>query len=414
MKVPDPDMFLSQDKNLIISGDTAVPYQAVKEYLKEIWSQYKKADRKTRSMLLSEVCRNTGLHRKSVIRMFSKKYAPRRFHGYRGGRGKVYSSESKYHLKALWKEMGYMCAERMHAALGEWIVFYEHKLFTESMREEILRMSVSSIKRFLGPARSQLRRKMNTGTRRTRKFITKVPIRQLGVTPTELGHCEIDCVAHCGGSLAGEFAWTLTLTDIVSGWTECEAMWCKNGFGVKNALELIEKRLPFSLKALYMDNGSEFMNSDVIDKFATKNRKENLQVFRSRPYKKNDQCYVEQKNYTHVRHLFGYARIDWKPAVNKMNHIYRKEWTWLQNYFCPQQKLLAKIRIGSKVKRKMSLPITPYQRLINLVSDTQRKILEQTKSKLNPIWLRKNQKQKTKSINSNLTMTKQERGKMAI
>ena len=414
MKMPDPDMFLSLDKNLIISGDSDVSYQAMKEYLKEIWSQYKKADRVTRSMLLSEVCRNTGLHRKSVIRMFSKKYAPRRFHGYRGGRGKVYSSESKYHLKVLWKEMGYMCAERMHAALGEWIVFYEHKFFTESMREEILRMSVSSIKRFLASARSQLRRKMNTGTRRTRKFVTKVPIRALGVTPTKLGHCEIDCVAHCGGSLAGEFAWTLTLTDISSGWTECEAMWCKNGFGVRKALQLIEKRLPFKLEALYMDNGSEFMNSEVIDKFATENRKENLKVFRSRPYKKNDQCYVEQKNYTHVRHLFGYARIDWKPAIQKMNHIYRQEWTWLQNYFSPQQKLILKQRIGSKIKRKMSSPQTPYARIIQIVEKEQRRKLEETKSKLNPIWLRKNQKSKTKSINANLTMTKQEQGKMAI
>ena len=164
----------------------------------------------------------------------------------------------------------------------------------------------------------------------------------------------------------------------------------------------IERRLPFKLQALYMDNGSEFMNSDVIDKFAVEQRKTSLQVFRSRPYRKNDQCYVEQKNYTHVRHLFGYGRIDWRPAIKMMNHIYRKEWTWLQNYFCPQQRLLEKIRIGAKIKRKMSAPITPFKRLEAHMQTNDFKKLNQIKSKLNPIWLRRNQKRKLKHMNAHI------------
>ena len=389
-------------------------YQAVKEYLTEIWRQYKKANRPTKSKLLDEVCKNTGMHRKSVIRLFSKKYKPRRFHGFQGGRRSKFSEESKKHLEHLWVEMNYMCPVRMHAALDEWINFYIHNEFNEDIKNEIMSMSVSSINRFLKTARSKLRRKRNSGTRRVRKFITKVPVRDLGVFPVELGHCEIDCVAHCGGSLSGEFAWTLTLTDIVSGWTECESMWGKTGFSVRRALENIENRLPFKLKTLYVDNGSEFLNSDIVDKYVLKGRKNPIKIFRGRPYKKNDQCYVEQKNYTHVRHLFGYGRVNWQKAVAMMNGIYRKEWSKLQNYFMPQQRLKEKFRVGSKVIRKMSRPITPLQRLQDYLPHEEYRKLIKNKVKLNPIRLRRAQKCKVVAINRYLKISNQEKGKLAI
>lgn len=136
-------------------------------------------------------------------------------------------------------------------------------------------------------------------------------------------------------------------------------MFAKDGQLVRDALKVIEARLPFPLLALYCDNGSEFMNHDVVDRFAKTDRLKPIDVFRSMPYRKNDQCYVEQKNYNPVRKLFGYGRIDSKVGVNLMNNIYSKEWRQLQNFFMPQQKLISKRRLGAKIKRKMGYPNNP-------------------------------------------------------
>ena len=312
--------------------------------------------------------------------------------------------------------MGYMCGERMQAALPEWLSYYQHKDCSAAIKAELLAMSASSINRFLKEERAKLQRKLNTGTRRgVRRFVTQVPIRDLDVTPEVPGHCEVDCVAHCGESLSGTFAWTLTLTDIATGWTECEALWGKDGFVVRKALERIETRLPFSLQTLYFDNGSEFMNSDIIEKFARKNRPEVLPIMRGRPRRKNDQCYVEQKNYTHVRKLFGYARIDWQKGVDIMNDIYRKEWRQLQNFFMPQQKLIAKHRLGAKVKRVMGKAKTPYDRLLDLEIQNER-CLRKEKDRLNPFQLRHNQRVKVRYLNGHIKKTCgiAQRGKMAI
>lgn len=375
-----------------------VSTQAIREYLLRVWKQYKSADRKLKSAILDELVRNLGIHRKSATRLMNTPYPPRSLQGYEGGRKQQYSKEAKQQLKVLWQKMGYMGPVRMKASLPDWLPHYEHKDFTPRIKDELLRMSESTIRRYLAPARAELKRKMNQGTHKgLRKFITQVPIRPLGVAPSEIGHCEVDSVAHCGGSLSGTFAWTINFTDIVSGWTECVAVWGKNSTVTRKALQEIEARLPFAIKALYFDNGNEFMNEEIIDKFA-KERKEPIEVFRGRPYRKNDQAYVEQKNYTHVRQLFGYGRIDWQKAVPMMNAVYRKEWRQLQNYFMPQQKLIEKQRINSKIKRKMSEAKTPYERLQPYLPQEQLKQLTKERSFLNPFQLRSTQRQKVRNI----------------
>ena len=385
------DIIVSTKKQQSLEG-TLVSSQAIREYLLLLWEKYQGSSRHEKGRILDELERNLGMHRKAAIRMLRGVTAPRSKQGFKGGRRRRYSEPAKTHLAKLWRLMGYMCSVRMKAALPEWIEFYSANGFDQDMKREILAMSESSIKRFLINARRDLDRRRNTGTRRApSKILTLVPIRPLGEPPTELGHCEIDCVAHCGGSLSGEFVWTLTLTDIVSGWTECEAMWGKTGAAVKKALEAIEKRLPFALKALYSDNGCEFLNRDIIEKFCRDGRVEQLPYFRGRPYKKNDQAYVEQKNYTHVRSLFGYGRLDWKKSVSMMNNLYRKEWRLLQNFFMPQQRLLSKFRVGSRVVRKMSTPITPIKRLHGRLHSEAFEKLANYKSNLDPIRLRSRQ-----------------------
>lgn len=391
--------------------------QAKREYLKILWERYRKIDRKERAKILDEIVRNLGMHRKSAIRLMLRPYSPRMFQGFKGGRQRKYSGQAKKHLERLWRQMGYMGPVRMKAALPQWIGFDETPDCDEQIKNEILRMSESTIRRLLEEERAALRRRMNTGTYKgVRKFITKVPVRDLGHTPEEVGHCEMDCVAHCGNSMSGQFVWTLNVTDIATGWTECEAVWAKKAKEIKHALIMIEKRLPFKIKALYSDNGSEFLNEKVIDEFAIEGRSGRLPIYRGRPYRKNDQCYVEQKNYTHVRQIFGYGRIDWPKAVRLMNDIYRKEWRQLQNYYSPQQKLLEKIRIGAKVKRKMGPATTPWERLKPKLTSGQINELESLRQDRNPFRIRKNQLKKVRQLMGYFKdqISRSEWGKMAI
>lgn len=398
-KVPECGIFDFSYKIESIPEDTLVTTQAKREYLAHVWAQYKKASKKLKSQILDEVSRNLGIHRKSAVRLLRRRYEPRSLQGFRGGRKTSYSKEAKVHLEWLWRQMCYMAPVRMKAALPDWLPFNDHKDCTESVRQEILRMSASSIRRFLTKARADYARRMNAGTHRgLKKFIAKVPIRNLEFTPNEPGYVEIDCVAHCGGSLSGKFAWTLTLTDIHTGWTECEAIWNKTSDAVYRALQHIEKRLPFPLKAMYSDNGSEFMNDTIIEKFAKIGRTKPLPIERGRPYRKNDQCYVEQKNYTHVRHLFGYSRINWQKSVQHMNGIYRNEWRDLQNLFLPQQKLISKERLGARIIRKMGPAETPLERLKPFLNPIQKLALESRKANLNPFRIRNAQQSKLRQL----------------
>lgn len=291
-----------------------------------------------------------------------------------------------------------MASLRLKAALKDWLPRYQG--CSEAVKEELYRMSAKTMDRYLKAAKAELNRKTNTGTRRgLRKMITQIPVRNLGEKPNELGHCEVDTVAHCGDSMSGTFAWTVTLTDIMSGWTECESIWGKNGVDVVKALRAIEKRLPFSIKCFYFDNGSEFLNDDIFKAFVQpKNGDEKIKVFRSRPYRKNDQCYVEQKNYTHVRKIMGYGRIDWKKAVPMMNNAYRNEWSTIQNLFSPQQQLVEKIREGSKVRRWMSEAMTPLERLGGNIPEEQYQALMDLKKSTDPFKVNAALKKKIRNM----------------
>jgi len=361
---PGSEIVFFTTKTQPFQEDNLVSTQAVREYLALVWQQYKLANRKMRSTILDEVCRNLKMHRKAVIRALNASSAPRSVQG-KGAKTKNrrYSDASKEALILVWRQMNYMASLRLRAAMKDWLPHFRG--CSEPVKEELLRMSSKTMDRYLKAAKAELNRKINSGTRRgLRKMVTEIPIRNLGEKPDELGHCEVDSVAHCGESMSGTFAWTITLTDIMSGWTESEAVWGKDGKNVVRALKGIEQRLPFAIRAFYFDNGSEFLNEDVFNEFIkSKDRKQKIKIFRSRPYRKNDQCYVEQKNYTHVRLLMGYGRIDWKKAIALMNNAYRNEWSKIQNLFSPQQQLLEKIREGSKVRRWMSEAKTPLERL---------------------------------------------------
>ena len=395
-----------------------VSIQAIREYLVLMWKQYQDSSKGDRSRILDEIVRNLGMHRGSVKRLMRRAAAPT-FQRGKGVTVNSYSEKSRLLLKTLWKDSGYLGAVRLKGALPIWLKHWVHQELDDYTFHELNCMSASTIERILRKEKSQLRRRLNTGTQPAKgKLKTIIPIRNLGFQPKEPGHCEIDCVAHCGGNLSGSHIWTLTVTDIFSGTTECEALAAKTGIAVMEALHRIEDRLPFKIIALYMDNGSEFLNEDVHVRFSqTKKqipRDKIVEMFRSRPYKKNDQCYVEQKNYTHVRELFGYDRLSGPLMVTLMNNIYRNEWHKLSNYFHPQIRLKTKERHGSKIKRKFHKAVTPFEILKPHLTIEKAQAIQAEIDALNPFELVKKLKRKLRDFQAYNSRPRDGLGKHAI
>lgn len=215
---------------------------------------------------------------------------------------------------------------------------------------------------------------------------------------TQPDFMEADTVAHCGDSLAGDFVWSLTMTDLCTGWTECRATWNKGADGVMTQIKAIQKALPFPIRGFDCDNGSEFLNWHLLHYFES--HKQPIQFTRSRPYHSNDNAHVEQKNWSHVRQLFGYDRFADARLVKQMNDLYANEFSLLTNFFCPTVKLVSKSREGSKWLRKHSKPITPAQRLLDHpdVATEQKMKLNALMESLNPFDLQNRIQDKLKAI----------------
>jgi hypothetical protein len=307
----------------------------------------------------------------------------------KSGRKKIYPFDAIQHLKNIWERVDYICAKRMKAALPLWIGHYNCR---DDVRSALLKMSASTIDRYLKPFRAALRRRRNCGTKPGRLIKNMIPIKPLDWNVTEPGFVEADTVAHCGDSLSGEFVWSLTLTDVFSGWTENRAIWGKSSHEVLDMVRDIEQFLPFILKGFSTDNGSEFLNHRLVQYFCSPENPQRKVLFhRSRAYKKNDQCHVEQKNWTHVRQLFGYCRFDDRRIVGLMNILYRDYCSILQNFFMPQVKLIRKTRIGSRYKREYTAPMTPYERLLQCpsISEEKKEELRRQHAALDPFELTK-------------------------
>jgi hypothetical protein len=266
-----------------------------------------------------------------------------------------------------------------------WLPFYPEA--DTRMYKLLSEISPATIDRHLEQFREKARRGLSSTSPSLIK--NKIPIQLLDHDVKEPGYIEADTVAHCGNSLAGEFINSLTMTDILSGWTENVAMWCKDARTVKGAIKSVERRLPFRIVGFASDNGNEFLNHDLHSYFYE--RKSQVKFVRRRPYKKNDNAHVEQKNWTHVRELFGYERFDKKVQIKMMNEIYKNLWNPLWNYFTPVMKLKTKTREGGRIIKIHDKPKTPYQRLMDsgILSTEQSNKLLSTYQHLNPFTLKK-------------------------
>lgn len=359
--------------------------EARREYLAVMRQRYIDATKSQKGRLLDELCAVCGYNRKHAIRVLGGERPERR--GRPGPRPR-YGEDVVAHLARLWRLMNYMCAVRMKAALPIWLAYYAPEDLTAETRQKLLAISSSSINRLLKPHRDGSPRGLSS-TKAGAFLKSQIPIELIDKHVDRPGYIEADTVAHCGNSLAGDFANTLTLTDLQSGWTANRATWTKEANEVLAKIIEIRGELPFRMVGFACDNGSEFINRSLVS-YLQDRKKGFVRFVRRRPYKKNDAAHVEQKNDTHVRQLFGYQRIDDSELVPLMNDIYSRYWNPLQNHFCPVMKLIRKTRVGGKLRKVYDQPKTPYERLLasGKLTELQSERLIADHAQLNPIDLK--------------------------
>lgn len=362
-------------------------------YLRVVRGRYKDADRAKKTEIVTEVATNLGWHCKSVIRAIArpqvvgKKAIARRK---RWGRPSRVTDSDRVVLGRIAKGSGWPCGKRLVAMLPLWLPHDEqrHGIYETGQRERLLSLSAATLDRHLRPARKAAGIRGRSGTKPGSMLRTQIPIRSGPWDVDRPGYLEMDTVAHCGHSLSGQFMWSLTVTDIHTTWTETRPVWNKLATGVRDALEDIDRALPFTIRGLDADNGSEFINKFLVRYLEEHPDKPSFT--RSRPYHKNDNAHVEQKNWTHVRQHFGYARIDDRAQLGFIEELCRNELSQLHNFFCPTMKLLKHERIGAKKVKRYDKPKAPLDRLIetDLLSEQQKQQLLDLRNSIDPFQLR--------------------------
>lgn len=374
-------------------------------YLEAIRGRYRKANRAGKARILDEFCAVCGYHRKYAIRLLGRKKPA--LTSRRVGRKPRYDHPQLLEaLRRIWLASDQLCGKRLKVAVPLWLPHYEaeHGALPEAVRAGLLAASASTLDRLLKAARVAHPKGL-CGTKPGTLLKKQIPIRCEHWDVTQPGFIEADTVAHCGNSLAGDFVWSLTMTDILTGWTECRATWNKGAQGVITQIQAIEAVLPFPLKGFDCDNGSEFLNHHLVRYFS--GHPDQPSFTRSRPYRKNDNAHVEQKNWSQVRHLFGYDRFDNPRLVDLMNDLYANEWSQLQNHFCPTLKLKEKSREGSRYVKRYHPPETPCQRIMgsDSVPDAIKRRIEEQHRSLNPFDLKRRIEAKLKRIFSMVSVS---------
>jgi hypothetical protein len=334
-----------------------------REMIEAIRPRYLKANRAEKHKILDEFIETTGYHRKYAIRVL--KHDPKRKGLKKPGRRKIYQGEVVRALEKIWEIYGRICSKRLHPFLPEGVQILERCKelhLSPEIKHLLLDMSRATIDRCLKKARFSHPQHGISTTKPGSLLKQAIPIRTF--TPWEderPGFLEIDLVAHCGSSVEGIYLNTLTATDLATGWTECLALPNKTQAAVSAAIELLRRDLPFPLLGLDSDNGSEFIN-DTLYRYCLS---EQITFTRSRPYRKNDQAHVEQKNWSVVRHTVGYDRLETPSELELLHSIYSDLRLYI-NFFQPVLKLVGKDRIDGKTIRKYDRAKTPYRRVLNV------------------------------------------------
>lgn len=329
------------------------------------------------------------------------------------GSKKTYGATESEIIIAIWRLSEQPCGVRLEATLPIWLESYQKRYgpLSEDLQERLKSYSARTLERITAPVRATGeggRRGRKTG-RTSNRLKTLVPV-QCG--PQEVdrpGYMEADTVSHGGGSSSGEFLNSLTLTDLHTGWTELAALWGSRGSEVRVGLEKIEKRMPFALLGFDCDNGSEFLNEILEAYLLSRNQK--IKWTRSRPYKKNDQAHVEQKNFTHVRQLLGYGRYDELELKDLVDDLYQNAWLPLRNHFTPVMKLIEKRRQGSRMIKKYDQAKTPCDRLLDCpkVPASTKETLRAERAALDPVELSELVEEKLSELHRRVELIEEDR-----
>jgi hypothetical protein len=363
-----------------------------RKYLRKMQERYLQADRKERGHLLDEMETVTGLHRKSLIRLMKGNLArqPRRRQ-----RSRTYGPEVDDALRVIAESTDYICAERLTPNLvwlAKHLAAHGELAVSAQLLEQLDRISVSTVERILTRLRQDEPRLPRRGPKRTNNLLRDVPMKRIPWQQQEPGHFEVDLVHHCGSSASGEYVHTIQMIDVATAWSERMAVLGRSYLVMKDGFSRILARMPFSAQELHPDNGSEFFNHHMLRFWH--GLKPKPQLSRSRPYHKNDNRFVEQKNATLVRAFLGYDRLDTVAQTAAVNQLYDKMWVYY-NLFQPVMRLSKKTSIReegqpSRIRRRFDKAATPFDRLCatKAISSEQKDRLVALRDQTNPRQLR--------------------------
>lgn len=359
-----------------------------KEVLSRMRQRYRNAGLEYKTRLIDEAVELFGYHRKAAIRALRRRQSqPAAV--YVIGRPREYEPEQMLKpLKAIWLAALQPCGKRLVGLMPRWVVAYEqdHQKLNSDVRQSLLNASAATLDRLLRAVRGQHRRR--GGTRPGTLLRQEIPIRTEW-SDEGAGYLEMDTVALCGGSLDDRHVWMFDSVDIRTTWVEMRALPNRSQAATLEQLRDVEGSLPFALAGLDADNGGEFINHHLVA--YAQQRQRPLAFTRARPYRKNDNAHVEQKNYTHVRQWFGYERHDNPEVVPLMNQLCKGALGQLLNLFLPSMKLQSKRREGSKTVRVYDQAATPLERVLACeeASTEKKRELQQLQGRLNPFALRR-------------------------
>ena len=360
-----------------------------KAVTKQMARRYRGATKSEKGRMLDELCALTGWTRRHCRRALTEALA-QRVPAPRRARARIYGEDVLGPLRFVWATLGGPTGKRLAPFMAEAVQALERHGELEvppEVRGRLLRISAATIDRALAPDRARLRVKGRHGTKPGSILRRQIPIRTFAEWDDRRpGFCEVDLVAHDGGSRHGEFCQTLDLTCVATGWTEIRALPRKAQRWVLDALVDIRGALPFPLLGLDSDNGSEFVNVELLRWCEA----EGITFTRTRPYRKNDNCFVEQKNWPVVRQQVSYLRYDTPAELEVLRELYAYLRLYV-NFFQPQMRLVSKTRRGARVSKTFDVALTPCQRLLESpdVAEETKEALRQTYTELNPAQLKR-------------------------
>ncbi len=369
-----------------------------KDWLPKLQGRYARRNREGKSRMLDELCDDYEYERKYAIKLLSG--------GLVAAVGKAHPGPERRYgeiepvVQYIWLKAEQPCGKRLVPILRQWLPYYERRFerLSPGHRRLVSQISAATLDRLLAPARAKHVGRGRCGTKPGSLLRSEIPIRTGTWDLSQPGYLEADSVAHCGASLAGNFIWSLTYTDILSGWTEGGAVWNKGATGVLAATREVEERLPFALLGFDSDNGGEFLNHHLHSYM--RDRSSAVEFTRSRPYHSDDNAHVEQKNWTWARQLLGYGRLEDPEMVEPISALYREVWAPWQNFFLPCLKLKEKWRQGSHWRKRYELPKTAYHRLCapGMLALQERRRLRDRYESLDPFTLKDELETKLKQI----------------